>query len=82
IGIHTCLSLHKSIVTETLIKNLGKNQIFIETVDKNYLSSFRKEKLLKLNVSNMKEDKIRVGIHRVIEEMKQVNRVDFHFKKD
>ncbi|MBJ8028590.1 PLP-dependent aminotransferase family protein [Bacillus cereus group sp. N21] len=82
IGIHTCLSLHKSIVTETLIKNLGQNQIFIETVDKNYLSSFRKEKLLKLNVSNMKEDKIRIGIHRVIEEMKQVNRVDFHFKKD
>ncbi|MEI4623411.1 PLP-dependent aminotransferase family protein [Bacillus pfraonensis] len=82
IGIHTCLSLQKNIVTETLIKKLRQNQVFIETVDKNYLTSFHKEKLLKLNVSNVKEDKIEVGIHRVIEEMKQVNDVDFHFKKD
>ncbi|PEY40335.1 GntR family transcriptional regulator [Bacillus cereus] len=82
IGIHTCLSLHKSIVTETLIKNLRQNQILIETVDKNYLSSFHKEKLLKLNVSNVKEAKIGVGIHRVIEEMKRVSRVNFHFKQD
>ncbi|MCI0765844.1 PLP-dependent aminotransferase family protein [Bacillus sp. TL12] len=82
IGIHTCLSLHKNIMTETLIKNLRQNQIFIETVDKNYLSSFHKEKLLKLNVSNVKEEKIGIGIHRVIEEMKHVSRVDFHFKKD
>ncbi|MFJ8526517.1 PLP-dependent aminotransferase family protein [Bacillus sp. NPDC094106] len=82
IGIHTCLSLQKSIVTETLIKNLRQNQICIESIDKNYLSFFRKDKLLKLNVSNVKEDKIEVGIHKVIEEMRQVNRVDFHFKKD
>ncbi|EEL50662.1 MULTISPECIES: PLP-dependent aminotransferase family protein [Bacillus cereus group] len=82
IGIHTCLSLHKNIMVETLIHNLRQNQIFIETVDKNYLSFFHKEKLLKLNVSNVKEEKIRVGIHRVIEEMKHVSRADFHFKKD
>lgn len=81
IGIHTCLSLHKGIAKETLIKSLRQNQIFIDAIDKNYLSSFHKETLLKLNVSNVKEDKIAVGIHRVIEEMKRVSRVDFHFKK-
>ncbi|KEK23392.1 PLP-dependent aminotransferase family protein [Bacillus gaemokensis] len=82
IGIHTCLSLHKSISPETLIKNVRQNQIFIDSIDKNYLFSFHKEKLLKLNVSNVKEDKIEVGIHKIIEEMKQVNHVDFHFKED
>ncbi|MBY0599388.1 aminotransferase-like domain-containing protein [Bacillus bingmayongensis] len=82
IGIHTCLSLQKNIITEMLIKKLRQNQVFIETVDKNYLASFHKEKLLKLNVSNVKENKIEEGIHKIIEEMKQVNDVDFHFKKD
>ncbi|MCU5198564.1 PLP-dependent aminotransferase family protein, partial [Bacillus mobilis] len=46
------------------------------------LNDFHKEKLLKLNVSNVKEDKIEEGIHKLIEEIKQVGRITFQFKKE
>lgn len=82
IGIHTCLQLKKNIVTDTFIKNLSKSQISIDSIDKNYLSNFHKERLLKLNVSNVKEEKIEEGIGKVIGEIKRTNRVDFQFKKE
>ncbi|MDT3499212.1 PLP-dependent aminotransferase family protein, partial [Bacillus toyonensis] len=50
--------------------------------DKNYVKGFPKERLLKLNVSNVKEDKIEEGIRKVIEEVKQSARLDFQFKKE
>lgn len=75
-------TVEKNIVTGTFIKNLSKSQISIDSIDKNYLSNFHKERLLKLNVSNVKEEKIEEGIGKVIEEIKRMNRVDFQFKKE
>ncbi|MCQ6372827.1 PLP-dependent aminotransferase family protein, partial [Bacillus cereus] len=46
-----------------------------------YMRDFPKEKLLKLNVSNVKEDKIEEGIRKVIEEIKQSRQLDFQFRK-
>ncbi len=82
LGIHTCLEMQKNIVTEILIKKLSENQISIDSIDRNYLNDFHKERLLKLNVSNVKEDKIEEGIRKVIEEVKQLGRLDFQFKKE
>ncbi|MFB6730998.1 PLP-dependent aminotransferase family protein, partial [Bacillus mobilis] len=82
LGIHTCLEIEKNIAIETIIKNLRENQISIDSVDRNYLNDFHKEKLLKLNVSNVKEDKIEEGIRKLIEEIKQVGRITFQFKKE
>ncbi|MGH0594420.1 PLP-dependent aminotransferase family protein [Bacillus pretiosus] len=81
-GIHTCLEMYKNIVTETLIKKLSNIQISIDSMDNNYLKVFPKERLLKLNVSNVKEDRIEEGIRKVIEEIKQVERITFQFKKE
>ncbi|KLA03691.1 Transcriptional regulator, GntR family domain [Bacillus cereus] len=81
LGIHTCLEMQKNIVTETLIQKLGDIQISVDTIDKNYMRDFPKEKLLKLNVSNVKEDKIEEGIRKVIEEIKQSRQLDFQFRK-
>ncbi|MEC0166623.1 PLP-dependent aminotransferase family protein, partial [Bacillus cereus] len=81
-GIHTCLEMQKNIVTETLIQKLGDIQISVDTIDKNYMRDFPKEKLLKLNVSNVKEDKIEEGIRKVIEEIKQSRQLDFQFRKE
>lgn len=75
-------TVEKNIVTDTFIKNLSKSQISIDSIDKNYLSNFHKERLLKLNVSNVKEEKIEEGIGKVIGEIKRTNRVDFQFKKE
>ena len=41
-----------------------------------------KEKLLKLNVSNVKEDKIEEGIRKVIGEIKQLRQFNFQFRKE
>ncbi|GAB6430741.1 PLP-dependent aminotransferase family protein [Bacillus luti] len=82
LGIHTCLELQKHIVTETLIGNLSRNQINIDSIDKNFVKDFPKEKLLKLNVSNVKEDKIEEGIYIVREEIKLLGHLDFQFKKE
>ncbi|GMR66412.1 PLP-dependent aminotransferase family protein [Bacillus cereus] len=80
--IHTCLELQKNIVTETFIKKLRENKVSIDSVDRNYLNKFHKEKLLKLNVSNVKEARIEEGIRKVIEEIKLLRRLDFQFKKE
>ncbi|KMN44350.1 aminotransferase-like domain-containing protein [Bacillus sp. LK2] len=82
IGIHTCLQLKRNIVTDTFIENVSKSHIRIDSIDKNYLSNFHKERLLKLNVSNVKETNIEEGICKIIEEIKRMNRVDFQFKKE
>ncbi|WHY31565.1 PLP-dependent aminotransferase family protein [Bacillus wiedmannii] len=82
LGIHTCLEIQKNIVTETFIKKFREKQVSIDSVDRNYLNDFHKEKLLKLNVSNVKEDRIEEGIRKVIEEIKQVERITFQFKKE
>ena len=81
-GIHTCLEMQKNTVTETLIQKLGDRQISVDTIDKNYMRNFPKEKLLKLNVSNVKEDKIEEGIRKVIGEIKQLRQFNFQFRKE
>ncbi|PEJ12893.1 GntR family transcriptional regulator, partial [Bacillus toyonensis] len=82
IGIHTCLEIHKTSISEMFFEKLSDIQINIDSIDKNYVKGFPKERLLKLNVSNVKEDKIEEGIRKVIEEVKQSARLDFQFKKE
>lgn len=82
IGIHTCLELHKTSISETFIQRLSEIQISIDTIDKNYVRGFPKERLLKLNVSNVKEERIEEGIRKVTEEIKQAERLNFQFKKE
>ncbi|KXI43684.1 hypothetical protein ACS94_04280 [Bacillus cereus] len=74
--------MQKNIVTETLIQKLGDMQISVDTIDKNYMRNFPKEKLLKLNVLNVKEDKIEEGIRKVIGEIKQLRQFNFQFRKE
>lgn len=46
------------------------------------MRGFPKERLLKLNVSNVKEDRIEEGIRKIIEEIKQLEHISFQFKKE
>lgn len=82
IGIHTCLEIDKTSILEIFSQKLSDIQINIDTIDKNYLRDFPKERLLKLNVSNVKENQIEEGIRKVIEEIKQSERLNFQFKKE
>lgn len=82
IGIHTCLEIDKTSISEMFLQKLSDIQINIDTIDKNYVRDFPKERLLKLNVSNVKENQIEEGIRKVIEEIKQSERLNFQFKKE
>ncbi|MEB8897277.1 PLP-dependent aminotransferase family protein, partial [Bacillus cereus] len=69
-------------ISDMLIQRLSEMQISIDTIDKNYVRGFPKQRLLKLNVSNVKEDRIEEGIRKVMEEIKQAERLNFQFKKE
>jgi hypothetical protein len=43
----------------------------VEPIDKHYLPGFPQEPLLKLNVSNVKEDDIGTGIDAIMEEIRR-----------
>ncbi|MDP7978028.1 PLP-dependent aminotransferase family protein [Bacillus multifaciens] len=60
--VHTHIILNKKIIVQPLIRKLLQNKVLINLIGKNYLSSFPKEKLLKLNVSNVKAESIEEGI--------------------
>lgn len=62
-------------------QRLSEKQISIDTIDKNYVRDFPKERLLKLNVSNVKEDRMEEGIRKIMEEIKQLEHITFQFKK-
>ncbi|WP_340011743.1 PLP-dependent aminotransferase family protein [Paenibacillus sp. FSL H7-0690] len=70
LSVHTYLKLSDSIKTEQMIKRLQKKFIRIEMADSGYLPSFNKEKILKLNVSSVKEPDIRSGIEQVMQEIR------------
>lgn len=70
--IHTHITLDKNVIVQPLIRRLLKNNVLLDSIDKNYLSSFPKEKILKLNVSNVKEEMIEEGICKIIDEMKRI----------
>lgn len=68
--VHTYIILNKKIIVQPLIRKLLHNKVLVESMEKNYLPSFPKEKILKLNVSNVKTEWIEKGICKIIDEMK------------
>ncbi|MEX0379736.1 PLP-dependent aminotransferase family protein, partial [Bacillus sp. S4] len=74
--------IDKTSISEMFLQKLSDIQINIDTIDKNYVRDFPKERLLKLNVSNVKENQIEEGIRKVIEKIKQSERLNFQFKKE
>ncbi len=71
LGVHTYLKLEDSIRAEQMIKRLQKKSIRVEMADSGYLPNFaKKERILKLNVSSVKEPDIPSGIEQVIREIR------------
>jgi len=70
--VHTHIILNKKVIVQPLIRKLLQNKVLVDSIEKNYLSSFPKEKILKLNVSNVKTEWIEEGICKIIDEMKRI----------
>ncbi|TNJ65721.1 PLP-dependent aminotransferase family protein [Paenibacillus hemerocallicola] len=70
-AIHTHIVLNGAVSVPQLIARLKKRSIVAEPIDKHYLPGFPQEPLLKLNVSNVKEDDIGTGIDAIMEEIRR-----------
>ncbi|HGG0416256.1 TPA: PLP-dependent aminotransferase family protein [Clostridium sporogenes] len=67
--IHTYITLDEKINRERLIDRLKNRSIIVATEDGHYLSTFPREKILKLNVTNVREDYIEKGLLDIIQEL-------------
>ncbi|WP_289138962.1 PLP-dependent aminotransferase family protein [uncultured Brevibacillus sp.] len=66
-GIHTHIVLDDRVSVPRLIQQLKKRSILLESADHHYLPDFPRENILKLNVSNAKEDGIPEGVQGLVE---------------
>ncbi|WP_256757003.1 PLP-dependent aminotransferase family protein [Cohnella sp. WQ 127256] len=72
---HTHIALDKQVNLNQLVLHAKKRNVAIETADRNYLTEFPREKILKLNVSNISAELIGEGMEKVAEAIKaSVNR--------
>lgn len=63
--VHTHILLHETISVPLLISKLRKEDILVDAMDRDYLSTFQRANLLKLNVTNVIEGNIESGIERI-----------------
>ncbi|MHB9927044.1 PLP-dependent aminotransferase family protein [Clostridium botulinum] len=71
--IHTYITFNGKINRERLIDRLKKKSIIVATERGHYLSTFSREKILKLNVTNVSEDYIEEGLLDIIQEIKKMS---------
>ncbi|MCW6110042.1 aminotransferase-like domain-containing protein [Clostridium sporogenes] len=67
--IHTYITLDEKINRERLMDRLKNRAIRVATEDGHYLSTFPRKKILKLNVTNVREDYIEKGLLDIIQEL-------------
>ena len=68
-AMHTHIPLPNQININSLIHQLKKQHIFLDSVNRDYIAGFYKEKILKINVSNVEDHKIQVGIKNIAAEL-------------
>lgn len=71
-SLHTHIRLAADIPAHEVINGLKKKSIWIASMDKNYLPSFPKDNLLKLNVSRVRLNGIEEGVQLLIDEMRRL----------
>lgn len=65
ICMHSHITLPREININRLIQHLKLEEIYLDTIDRNYLNGFYRERILKLNVSNVEDYKIEKGIQEI-----------------
>lgn len=71
-ALHTHIRLVEDIPANEIINKLKEKSVWIASMDKNYLPSFPKENLLKLNVSRVRLNGIEEGVQLLIDEMRRL----------
>ncbi|WGT40327.1 hypothetical protein QH639_06000 [Lysinibacillus sp. 1 U-2021] len=62
---HSHIILSRQVNTSKIIDHLAQQNILLDPIKRNYLDAFYRERIIKLNVSNIDESKIDVGIREM-----------------
>ncbi|MGA3676611.1 PLP-dependent aminotransferase family protein [Lysinibacillus agricola] len=73
ICMHSHIVLPREVNTNMLIQHLTQQDIYLDTIDRNYLDGFYRERILKLNVSNVDDKKIELGIKEIAHSLSSPN---------
>ncbi|WP_374964762.1 PLP-dependent aminotransferase family protein [Lysinibacillus sp. RS5] len=73
ICMHSHIVLPREVNTNMLIQHLAQQDIYLDTIDRNYLDGFYRERILKLNVSNVDDKKIELGIKKIAHSLSSPN---------
>lgn len=73
-GAHTHIALRAPLSVTALKDRLRKRRILLDSTEAYYLSGFPRESLIRLNISNVKEEQIGDGIGTIIAEIERLLR--------
>lgn len=68
---HGHILLPKQINMKSFIHYLREQQVYLDSVESNYLANFHKERVLKLNVSNVENHRIEEGVKKIASALKK-----------
>lgn len=68
-AMHTHITLPKQLDINSLIQHLEMKHVFLDTINLNYLDNYYRERILKINVSNVDSRKIGPGIKYIADEL-------------
>ncbi|MBU8690997.1 PLP-dependent aminotransferase family protein [Priestia megaterium] len=71
IVMHGHILLPKQVNMKSFIHYLHEQQVYLDSVESNYLASFHKERVLKLNVSNVENHRIEEGVKKIASALKK-----------
>lgn len=67
---HGHIVLPKQVNMKSFIHHLHEKDVFLDSVERNYLDDFYHERILKLNVSHVADDQIEEGIKEITSALK------------
>ncbi|MBW7458357.1 PLP-dependent aminotransferase family protein [Paenibacillus sepulcri] len=71
-GVHTHILLPDELQIPTLLNRLGKQQIVLKALDDSYLDGFAVRPMLKLSITQVREEQIEEGVSRIFDEIKRM----------
>ncbi|MCK0473974.1 PLP-dependent aminotransferase family protein [Halalkalibacter sp. APA_J-10(15)] len=74
---HTHITMEKKIDINSLIHHLKERNVLLDSINQNYLNGFYRERILKINVSNIEEHKIVEGIKEIANELNKNEHIYF-----
>ncbi|MBS7532004.1 PLP-dependent aminotransferase family protein [Hazenella sp. IB182353] len=69
VSMHTHLVLPRQVNMNQLLKRLDDQNIKLESINENYIKTFERVKMLKINISNVDEERIEEGVQQIVTEI-------------